>query len=163
MFLAFADLDARNAEVSALPAQEIPWPQTCCLSTLCCLSPPLWVSITGCPMLWATGEVLYRKVRPPSLDTTAFQQVFLIRSWFPDDSRLAGPVFATFWLEVIEGVIYVQQNLIGSKNYLWDFPVTWKMKRWDLSKTCFLLSHSASKNLAFSNIWNCQCSCQNHV
>lgn len=133
-----------------LSAQEILWPQTCCLSTLCSLSPPLWVSITGCPMLWATGEVSCRKVQPPSLGTTAFQQVLLICSWVPGGSGLAGPVFATFWLEVIEGVISVQQNLIGSKYYLWDFLATWKMKRWDLSKTvvffCLILP---SKNLAF--------------
>lgn len=162
--LFFADLDATNAAASASSAQEILWPQTCCLNTLCCLSPPLWVSITGCPMLWATGGAWYRKVRPPSLDTTAFQQVLLICSWVWDGSGLAVPAFATFWLKIIERVTYVQQNLIGSKQYLWDFPANWKMKRWDLSKTVVFISFTLPPKIQlFFYIWNHQCSCQKHV
>lgn len=158
-FFFFAVLDARNAEVCALSAQEIPWPQTCCLSTLCCLSPPLWVSITGCPMLWATGEVLYRKVQPPSLGTTAFQQVLLICSWVPGASGLAMPVFAMFWWKVIESDL-CSTELNWFKVLLAGFACNLQSDKMGLKQNCcFLLLHPASKNVAFSYIWNCQCSC----
>lgn len=50
-------------------------------------------------MPWATEEAQYRKVQPPNLDTTVFQQVQLLTIDLRYDSGLAVPVFITSFSE----------------------------------------------------------------
>lgn len=57
-------------------------------------------------------------------------------------------MLATFCLQVLERVIYVQQDLIGLKYYSWDFPANWKMKRWDLSTSVVFICLSLPPKIA---------------